>query len=100
MNAKPYLSDEEISEICDGLRMPYAQIRYMRQLGLHVVEKPNGRPLVWRSECERVLGAGRLAVLIAPMAQNDPSAGPDFEAARRRRDERRKQRYGSQASRG
>jgi hypothetical protein len=60
MTVKPYLTDDEIQEICQGLSAPSAQIRYMRReykLAVHV--KPNGRALVWRSEAERVLGAGR-----------------------------------------
>lgn len=41
--------------------MPSTQRRHLVRLGLHVEQKPNGRPLVARSEYERVLGAARLA---------------------------------------
>ncbi|CAN5766843.1 hypothetical protein BH09PSE5_BH09PSE5_08440 [soil metagenome] len=49
-----FLSDDEIASICDGLVMPSAQRRYLATLGMHVIAKPNGRPLVMRSEYERV----------------------------------------------
>jgi hypothetical protein len=55
----PYLTDDEIAGICDGLTLPAAQCRHLARLGLLVNRKPNGRPLVARSEFERVLGAGR-----------------------------------------
>lgn len=73
MNVLPFLSDDEIRELCDGLQLPGAQCRYLARLGLLVNRKPNGRPLVARSEFERVLGAGRFG-----KAQNDAStAGPN-----------------------
>lgn len=40
----------------------------MKRLGLHVERKPSGRPLLMRSELERVLGAGRM------MPANDQQA--------------------------
>lgn len=56
----PYLTDNEIAGICEPLTMPSAQVRFMKKkLGLLVETKPNRRPLVARSEFERVLGAGR-----------------------------------------
>lgn len=70
--ALPFLSDSEIASLCDGLQLPGAQCRYLARLGLLVNRKPNGRPLVARSEFERVLGAGRFG-----KAQNDASAGPN-----------------------
>lgn len=68
----PFLTDAEISGICDGVTVPGVQCRHLARLGLLVNRKPNGRPLVARSEFERVLGAGRFG-----KAQNDPSAGPN-----------------------
>lgn len=76
----PFLSDPELQALCDGLEQPAAQLRYLRGLGLHVERKPNGRPLLMRSELERVLGAGRM------MPANDASQpasgarGPDLGA--------------------
>ena len=72
MSALPFLSDEEIASLCQGLQLPGAQCRYLTRLGLLVNRKPNGRPLVARSEFERVLGAGRFG-----KAQNDPLTGPN-----------------------
>jgi hypothetical protein len=56
----PFLSDAELAALCDGLEQPAAQLRYLKRLGLHVERKPSGRPLLMRSELERVLGAGRM----------------------------------------
>jgi hypothetical protein len=55
MSRLPFLSDEEIAEICAPLVMPAYQIKYLAKLGLVVRRKPNGRPLVARGEFERVL---------------------------------------------
>ncbi len=73
MSALPFLTDVEIAGICDGLTNPSAQRRYLaEQLHLTVHKKPNGRPLIARSEFERVLGAARY-----PSAQNDLHAAPN-----------------------
>lgn len=74
----PYLTDEEIAGICDPLVMPAAQRRYLARLGLLVQAKPNGRPLVARSEFERVLGADRFGT---PQEQNG-APQPDWGALR------------------
>lgn len=73
----PFLSDAEVAEICAPLTMPAAQVRYLLTLGLLVKRKPNGRPLVARSEIERVLGAERFG-----RAQNDTPAGPNVTGLR------------------
>ena len=73
MTPPPFLTDSEIAGICEGVQLPAAQCRHLTRLGLLVNRKPNGRPLVARSEFERVLGAGRFG-----KAQNDSSiAGPN-----------------------
>ena len=54
------LTHEEIADMCAGLQSKAAQCRFLSSLGLHVERKPNGEPLVARSEFERVLGAARL----------------------------------------
>lgn len=59
----PYLTDAEIADICEPLVMPAAQCRHLERLGMHIARKPNGRPLVARSEFERVLGAARMAAM-------------------------------------
>jgi hypothetical protein len=69
----PFLTDAEIAGICEGVELPGVQCKHLTRMGLLVMRKPNGRPLVARSEFERVLGAGRFA-----KAQNDESpAGPN-----------------------
>lgn len=75
-NLPPFLTDAEIAAICDPLVMPAAQRRYLARLGLLVQAKPSGRPLVARSEFERVLGASRFG---AQQAQN-ADFKPDIQA--------------------
>ncbi len=74
----PYLSDAQIAEICDPLIQPGAQYKHLVKLGLHVARKPSGKPLVARSEFERVLGAARL------FANNDTAGAGDLGALRQR----------------
>lgn len=76
----PFLTDAELAALCEGLEQPAAQMRYLKRLGLHVERKPSGRPLLMRSELERVLGAGRM--MPANDAQQPKRAGrePDMGA--------------------
>lgn len=67
---KPYLSDDEINEICDPLTQPHAQIRYLQSLGVPVSRKPNGRPLVGRAAFDRLMAGS------PPVAANDTHAPP------------------------
>ncbi|MCR5865215.1 DUF4224 domain-containing protein [Aquincola sp. J276] len=55
------MTDDEIAELCAPLKAPSAQARCLSGLGLLVARKPNGRPLLMRSELERVLGAERFS---------------------------------------
>lgn len=74
---QPFLSDAEVAGLCEGLIAPSAQIRYLQRLGMLVQRKPNGRPLLMRSELERVLGAARFG----QPAQNGPTAAqPNWTA--------------------
>lgn len=50
-----FLTDAEIARICEPLVQPAAQVRFLRELGLTVATKPNGRALVVRSHAEAVL---------------------------------------------
>lgn len=77
MNQPPYLSDEEVLTMCEPLKQPAAICRYLGRLGLKVVPKPNGRPLVLRTELDRVLGAGRFA-----QAPTHSHAAPNAAALR------------------
>jgi succinate dehydrogenase/fumarate reductase flavoprotein subunit len=55
------LSDAEIDAICAGLRQGAAMVRYLQRLGVPVQRKPNGRPLVRRSDWERAAQNGKAA---------------------------------------
>lgn len=53
---RPYLSDEEVAEICFPLTQSAAQLRFLRKVvGLEAKKKPNGRPLVGRADFERAM---------------------------------------------
>ncbi|NMM75530.1 hypothetical protein B2J88_11825 [Rhodococcus sp. SRB_17] len=73
----PYLTDAEIDDMCAPLKVGAAKRKRLEKMGMLVKTKPNGRPLVARSEFERVLGAGRMAT-----AQNDAVTGPNVTALR------------------
>jgi Domain of unknown function (DUF4224) len=51
----PNLTDAEIAEICDPLKIGSAQCRFLERLGMVVKRKPNGKPLIARGEFERVM---------------------------------------------
>lgn len=51
----PNLTDAEISEICEPLKLGKAQCRFLERLGMVVKQKPNGKPLLARGEFERVM---------------------------------------------
>jgi hypothetical protein len=71
-NLPPHLTEEELADICKPLTSGFAQVRYLSSLGLHVLRKPNGRPLVLRSHFETVLSAG------APTRQTGTATGPNW----------------------
>ena len=51
---KPYLTDDELAEICRPLTQGAAQIRYLRDvLRLPVVRRLDGTPLVKRADWDR-----------------------------------------------
>lgn len=54
-HAPPWLTDEELDDLCQPLTQAAAQIRFLRGLGLTVKTKPNGAPLVIRSHFEQVM---------------------------------------------
>lgn len=58
MDQLPFLTDDEIAQICAPLKVPGYQVKYLQRLGLIVNRKPNGKPLVARGEFERVLVGG------------------------------------------
>lgn len=79
MMALPYLSDEEVSEICRPLRQAKAQVRYLARLGMNVQRRPDGRALVARSEFERVMNGGTPAANDEGATEHH-TVGPDRSA--------------------
>lgn len=69
----PYLTDAEINAMCEPLKQPSAQCRFLASKGILVTTKPNGRPLVLRSELDRVLGAGRFTTAAAASNHTAPN---------------------------
>lgn len=70
-----FLTDEEIARVCEPLVQPAAQVRYLRELGLTVATKPNGRALVVRSHAEAVLSGRKHAEPQPSIAE--PEAAPN-----------------------
>ena len=66
------LTDAEVDDICRPLKQHAAQVRYLRSLGLRVERRPDGSPLVRRSEWERAQNAS---------AGPAKSAGPRWSVA-------------------
>ena len=76
-----YLSDAEVAEICDPVRQPAAQTRYLTNMGLHVRRKPNGRPLVARAEFLRAMVRQSSGAECASANQGEAQPGaPNREA--------------------
>jgi hypothetical protein len=69
-----FLTDAEIDALCEPLRQPAAQVRFLRASGLNVTVKPNGRPAVVRSHAEAVL-SGRHAPSL-PVEKPEAGAAP------------------------
>ena len=61
----PYLTDEELAEICASHTQGAAQIRLLRRWGIKVERKPNGRPLIRRHDW--------LAWRLCPLDQPTPT---------------------------
>lgn len=56
----PWLSPDEIDDLCAPLTQHAAQIRFIRGLGISVKQKPNGAPLVMRDHFnEQMTPAGK-----------------------------------------
>jgi hypothetical protein len=72
----PWLTDDEVDAMCDGLRQCAAKVKYLKSLGLAVKQKPNGRPLVLRSNVEEVL-AGQPDKRKRTKPAERPPAQPD-----------------------
>lgn len=64
----PDLTDTEVDSVCSGLKQNAAKVRFLKRMGLHVRQKPNGRPLVNRAHYDIVAIGERPAV-----ANNEPN---------------------------
>ena len=51
----PYLTENEIADICKPLVQPAAMTRHLKSLGFHVKPRPDGRPLVSRDNYNAVM---------------------------------------------
>lgn len=78
MTTRPDLTDAEVDGLCSGLRQNAAKARYLRELGLTVNTRPNGRPLVMRIHAEQVLAGQRPAS--AANYASTPRPAPDRAA--------------------
>lgn len=73
----PWLSDDEIANLCRPLQQNAARVRFIRrEFGIDPVIRSDGSPVVMRSELERVKGADRLA------ANTGAHAAPNLAAVR------------------
>ncbi|MFA9287407.1 hypothetical protein ACCQ08_21685 [Comamonas sp. SY3] len=71
-------TDEMIDKICEGLVQNAAKIRFLIRLGLPVSRRPNGRPLVFRADLER-LQAQRTAAEPQTMTTTQAANGPRWK---------------------
>lgn len=55
----PFLTGDEIAQITEPLKQGAARIRYFEKLGCKVAPRPNGQPLVARSEWEDAMRGRR-----------------------------------------
>lgn len=60
----PYLTDDEVAAITTPLTQGAARVKHFEKLGCSPRRKPNGQPLVWRSDWEDNL-SGRTGSLKA-----------------------------------
>lgn len=80
MHLRPYLTDDEIEEITEPLTQGAARRKFFQKLlGIEIDKKPNGQPLVWRSDWE---AGKRVRNAAASGAANDEqrSNGANFDA--------------------
>ena len=71
----PDLTQGEIDAICEPLKQPAAQVRYLEGLGLVVARKPNGRPLVNRRHYDDVRGRATVSTSSSDGPADEPAWG-------------------------
>jgi len=74
----PWYTDQEIDDLCAGLSNSAAKVRHLRNMGLTVTRKPNGRPLVMRGQAEVVLSGLQQ---ITPAAANSTGSARNTNRA-------------------
>lgn len=74
-----FLTQAEVDDLCSPLKQAYAQVRFLRGLGLTVTVKPNGRPAVVRTHAESVLSGQRPAASIPVGKPEAPAFRPNVE---------------------
>lgn len=67
------LTDVEVDEICAGIKRSSCKVRFLQKLGLRVVTKPNGRPLVIRSQYESLMGVTHSSDFRSVNLKKEPS---------------------------
>lgn len=55
-----FLSQAEINDLCSPLVRYSAQVRFLKKLGVKVLLKNNGAPIVAKTELERVLSSPQI----------------------------------------
>ena len=75
----PWLSQAEVDDLCQPLKQAAAQVRYLREQGLAVRTKPNGQPLVLRSNVEEVMNPAAKPVKSAKREPNRAGLIASFE---------------------
>lgn len=94
----PYLTDAEILAMCEPLKQPAALCRFLSGMGLLVKQKPNGRPLVLRTELDRVMGASRFTTSTTASSHTASShTAPNVRALRDHMSMNRKGQHGARA---
>lgn len=66
------LPDEQIDSICNGLKQNAAKVRFLQRMGLKVLRRPNGRPLVARLDWERLHGKQQNQALPSAQSHSAP----------------------------
>lgn len=55
----PFLSDEELTQVCRGVTQNAARIRHLKRMGIPYRVRPDGSPLVWRWDSEKQQAPGK-----------------------------------------
>ncbi|WP_425458286.1 DUF4224 domain-containing protein [Collimonas rhizosphaerae] len=71
----PYLTEAEIREIVAPLRQPAAIVRWFRNSGFDVTVRPNGMPLITRSNFDAVTGGIATTTRTQPHGEAPDVAG-------------------------